>query len=719
MRIFQNMFRTNVQQQNTVQNSGKQQVAPGFLQSHGIKPSKVMQQAVERLNARGTQVGSQELKQIDNFLRNAEGSDESKLQTVEIAAEKGVELTQENLNAVHSALNDTANAQEVVESLSDDQINKADWEKVMKGLGIPDSVIQEIKADVAKGKDPVEAIADKLAEKLGPGSTVSVTAKMTTITVKDGDKVITVQQMSVVLTATFKQGVPEALQKMLGMEATIDQVQSLLDLADQVLAGSLSIDDFAAMLIEAVENMEDNLVETLGQSEAGQTQPIAGQGSNQVDPAPAEVSLTGAEGTPTPTDAEGISQADMADLLDQLDEAIEDVVDRLGADGSSFAELAATAMGTPPVRMFLVEEVTAKMESVRIEFVDMQRNVLSNLNQALDQMEGGSRQEMAEAVDKAIELLDKTIMKSDVPLYTDMKLEKQLITDSSRLQEARKWMAAGDLGKAKAIVMEVKQHIEMAVFKPSDQKVKVFAAGQLATAMDMQPGAQVVAGQGASARGIMEILSNMGLNHEAEVSEKLQGNKNNLMDTDVKDNLKVVLMKMIEDEDPSSRGAVSGASKALGNLIGQQLLNRLDQKSDTQTLFFNIPLQVQQEVKDMKLYVNSRKNGDKMDWENSTLYFSIELKEYGETGIRIQARDRQLTLTVKNDNGGLESVMSPLLDGLKKEFEDIGYQSGPVHFLPLNENEVAHVNHFDMAKRAPIQASQKPLTNEEGFELKI
>jgi hypothetical protein len=147
-------------------------------------------------------------------------------------------------------------------------------------------------------------------------------------------------------------------------------------------------------------------------------------------------------------------------------------------------------------------------------------------------------------------------------------------------------------------------------------------------------------------------------------------------------------------------------------------MNKLETKQDTQTLFFHIPVDTGSEIKDMRLFVNSRKNGDALDWENTSLYFSVELKKYGETGILIQSKDRQLSINVRNDNAEFEDVMSPMVTALQKEFVDVGFKLGPVRFTSLNDTSPKDlIQTKDIEKKA--QKGSYRSTPEKGFDFSI
>ena len=77
-----------------------------------------------------------------------------------------------------------------------------------------------------------------------------------------------------------------------------------------------------------------------------------------------------------------------------------------------------------------------------------------------------------------ISKLDKTILKSDMMLFTDMKTEKQLLQASTQLAEAKKLLSQGNHAEASKIVRDVKNMMDSINFKPSDQKIVHYVKGE-------------------------------------------------------------------------------------------------------------------------------------------------------------------------------------------------------------------------------------------------
>lgn len=99
------------------------------------------------------------------------------------------------------------------------------------------------------------------------------------------------------------------------------------------------------------------------------------------------------------------------------------------------------------------------------------RTELQQAQEALAPDGAPDRAKAAEALDKAIDRLDRTLLRSDIPLYTSMKTEKQLLTWSSELQEARRLVQEGQSGAAARIVSRVETGLAEIRFEPAKLKI--------------------------------------------------------------------------------------------------------------------------------------------------------------------------------------------------------------------------------------------------------
>ncbi|MCD8502437.1 MAG: hypothetical protein LRY71_13215 [Bacillaceae bacterium] len=221
-------------------------------------------------------------------------------------------------------------------------------------------------------------------------------------------------------------------------------------------------------------------------------------------------------------------------------------------------------------------------------------------------------------------------------LLTDMKTEKKLMQASSQLAEAKKLLNKGNYQEANKIVQEVKTMVEKLQFKPSETKVKHFvsqeeqkletksASEQLLNQYDQM--SRKATQQDFSAREAFELVRGLGLNRDSELAQSLAAGQHS--DEEPTQNMKSALMQLIKEEEEQGRSSQQ-VNQALANITGQQLLSKSDASSSLQSMFFTIPLLLQDQVRNLQVFVNSRNDGQQVDWENCNLYFLIETKKTG------------------------------------------------------------------------------------------
>jgi hypothetical protein len=324
----------------------------------------------------------------------------------------------------------------------------------------------------------------------------------------------------------------------------------------------------------------------------------------------------------------------------------------------------------------LVTQITKKLSQLAIDFKKERQEISRNLDSASRLLEGNkpasavSAKQMLEA---SIKKLDQAILKGDYMLYTDMSTEKKMLTASSKLSEAKNLLTRGKMAEASQIVKEVKSVMDELVFKPANSKVMHLTKEtellspklMLDQAIHHEPGA----------RQIFETIKALGITHEKDAAQALIDKQ------EAPNNLKETLLKMMETSDGQTKLAVE---QALATITGQQLLNKQD-ASSMQNLFFQLPILLNKQAENVKVYVNSQKNGEKIDWENCNLYFVLETKKLGEVGIMVSAVNRNLSITFKNDREELPKTFEPLTEVTKERLQEIGYHVGAIQIKPLTE----------------------------------
>lgn len=345
---------------------------------------------------------------------------------------------------------------------------------------------------------------------------------------------------------------------------------------------------------------------------------------------------------------------------------------------------------------FVEVEVTKEMFEAKQLFENIQKNIVTTLEVMATK---GPSLDTVVILENMVDKLDHILMKSDITLYTDMKTERDLLASSSLLDKARH-LIQDKPDQAFEIIKDVKNKIESLNFTP--KKERMFAVSQrkldhmtqenlfkneipikLENTMNLSP------------RTILETFRSLGLNHEMEISERVYKEEKSAFKS--MDNLKSILMKL----EASGKDQVV---KTLDHLTGQQLINKLEVKSQRQQLLFHLPVEVSTGIKDMRIHVNGEKNHQKVDWQNSRLYFVIHLDTIGDTGILVEVKNSKLTMTIKNDQIASQIKGENAFNETQKRLEAVGYEENTIKFEPLNKAEKKGV---------------EKIINQEGFDVTI
>ncbi|WP_018923905.1 hypothetical protein [Salsuginibacillus kocurii] len=386
-------------------------------------------------------------------------------------------------------------------------------------------------------------------------------------------------------------------------------------------------------------------------------------------------------------------------------------------------------------RVLVEERVTERLARLTDDFAAMRRDTARNLDQAARLIQTEQRAALPSAqqiLDSTIKNLDRQIMRSDMMMIADMKTERQMMQASAQLAEAKKHLQRGQHQEAARMVREVQAQVERMSFEPTERKAKHFLFNDSSNQQMRAPSAQsanqqaaqvfqdvgrLAAGQDGSARQMFEYMRTLGLNREPEVAQYLAANRETAtssQDGERQRNLKHVLLQLAKDELEQDRA--EKADETLQDLTGQQLLSKEDNGSSMESLFFTLPVLLQNQTEDLDVYVNARKSGEKLDWENSDLYFLIETPKLGKTGIHVEASDRALSVTLKNDQADFEGKMMPIVEKTTRLLEGVGYQVDSIAYAPLEGEEVP-------AEAVDTGSEQKkealPIFTEKGFDYKV
>jgi uncharacterized protein YihD (DUF1040 family) len=350
----------------------------------------------------------------------------------------------------------------------------------------------------------------------------------------------------------------------------------------------------------------------------------------------------------------------------------------------------------------VVARVTEKLAKATIEFKQIQRELIRNLSNAENMLRNQNTVPQAkQLLESTIAKLDNTIMKSEMMILSDMGTEKKLMQASSQLAEAKNLLTNGKTFETQKIVQSIITMLEKINWKPSDVKVMHYTSAlaeettvpqyekqltktitQVSNYSNMEYG---------SPREMYEKLRSIGLNYERDIGTYFTSNKPEHLLKDIEsNNLKYLLLKMSGDD---GTGKLSQQlEQTLSHITGQQLLSKSDHNSQQQSMMFSLPIQLQEQMSSIKVFVNSKKDGQKVDWENCSLYFLIETPKLGEVGILVSASERKLSLTLKNDSLNFETIAKPIGENAISKIEEIGYQINGMKFTKLNSEQENNIS---------------------------
>lgn len=611
-------------------------------------------QAIQILQQQQIPITREMLQTIQKFMEKADGTTEQKLATFRQMANKNLDFTTSQLKAVHEALHGTKlgevlNGLVSKEPLSGTSVERRDAARlvdVLKNLqqqGSPEKarLAREIIRFLQTGGSESQALkmieAEFAAELKGNPELAKVVASLRTAF------------PSVILSQTdAEQEIPMISPQKAFIEKALSQVKKQPQLERIFATLQKEMDILSIQQQQALE-------ETIGKAE--------------------QLLTTGKELAARQVLAEGLTALETEQPI------------QVNTGANPAYQLSEEFLATIPAssRDLIVTTITKKMSQAALDFKAVQRDI-SNALYTAEKMVQQSPILARPSLETAIKQLDQAILKSDFMLYTDMTTEKKLLQASSQLHEAKKWLTKGERGKASEIVQQVRTTVDKIIFQPSDQKVKHFVAKQWADLREEPIARQLwrtieepqqAIRQEPTARHALEYIRQLGLTRESEFAQNLLNGKTHEADS----SLKQVLMKLAE-----SHGTGQKAEQALQNMTGQQLLSKPD-ASGLQTLMFTLPLILREQVENVKVFLQSKQSGQKMDWENCSLYFLLETKQVGDVGILLNATDRVLSVTLKNDSADFERKMTPLVETTKERLQEIGYQVGQIHFSPLKTEE--------------------------------
>ncbi len=179
-------------------------------------------------------------------------------------------------------------------------------------------------------------------------------------------------------------------------------------------------------------------------------------------------------------------------------------------------------------------------------------------------------------------------------------------------------------------------------------------------------------------------------------------------------NLKAALLKFLQTEQAKTIPGQE-VEQSIAHLTGQQLLNKSDSTGQGQ-IYLQLPLLLDNKMENIKVYISSDKKGETLDWENCSLYFVLETKKMGEVGIMVHVQNRQLSLTLKNNEELFQEKMEPLAGETLKHLEEIGYNTGTIQYGSFTHSVLQKE---EKPKIEKVDTHPAPAPVKKGFDFSI
>ncbi|MEW8970569.1 MAG: hypothetical protein AB2411_08080 [Mesobacillus sp.] len=672
----------------------------------GIDPAKNtdLKDAVKILDAKSVPLSKDSLQVLQKFLNEAPGTIQEKIETVKVIAQKSLPVTAEHLKSIHSAMHGPALKDALLELTAKTEMKFDSPQSAAKpeqtatatirqeaNSGARHISIEQVLQQIKKGNIPTKEIQKIVAEagnKSNPEVQMLKQEILKALQIHDAGSE-RISQAKESDTAKAAQLVADG--KKLQEISAGRLVQSLASLAD-VLESEIDQAGQELLKLHTIlkdaqkESAVEKMLQTIGKAiESFEGTVNLTQLKSSFEKAQL-LSEQGRELAARKVIAEAVSQlekqhpilqksADPLALTEAEQYAINESLQTLGLQSKAI----------------LVAEISKKLSQMAIDFKKIKQDItrnLDNISNMIDQ--NGSKSTARQMLDTTINKLDNAILKSNFMLYTDMLTEKKMLNASSRLTEARNLLAKGDFSQASQIVKEVKTFLDQIIFKPSTTRVQNFVSEQSflksAPTMDEQlaygikQAVRPMPDQDYSSRQVFESLKRLGLTHENDAANNLVFGSKGQGD-ELSPNLKSLLIKMSQEGEGQAK-----AEQALSNLTGQQLLNKQD-PSGMQNLFMQMPFLLNQKMENIKVFINSQKSGEKIDWENCSLYFVLETKKLGEVGILVTAQNRNISITFNSNKEGIEQKLVPLTEVSAERLQEIGYKLEALKSKKLSENQ--------------------------------
>ena len=699
------------------------------LRNLGIQtPSEELRQSAQLILNKGIPLTKEAIRDLQMFIQSTRGTSEQRLYTIGALANKNLEVTTSHLHSIHEALNGRP-----LNQVLSDLIKEMDPNYKIERLSIPTSTQQKETGGTSSSEfvkqlqtlvkqspnvtQAIENVRQHLNNKPNPsrelidqvGRATMETRQLLNIGLQrfseNHSKLEQIEQLG-------KERLLETLAK-LETNGKIEGIminRNLITEQGSTFAEMVKQAQMTLMKEPNVERIIEHISKTLLDHPQLQTDK-KDQLKHSLNEA-ARLSNNGREMA---------GRQELNQLLTQLAE-YNSVNDNTKTTQDSYFASEQQASMQLNSKSIAVTTVTQRVAEMTFTFKELQRDVskkLDTITRLTELYKNQSQQQVKPILETTIKLLDNTILKSDMMLLTNMKTEKELMQASSQLAEAKKLLNRGNYQDANRIVQEVKLLVERIQFQPSETKIKHYtnekfqieSLSMRQQVMHYYSDISQPIGKEPTARQVYESLRGLGLNRETEIAQMMVASKQQNEQNAKEQNMKSALMQLLREEENSR--ITQQASQAITNITGQQLLSKTDTSNQLQNLFFTLPFLLQEKTENLQVFVNSRNEGEKVDWENCQLYFLIETPKLGEVGILLTVADRNLAVTIKNDRIDFKEKMKPIVEKYINLISEIGYNVSGIKFTNMRPNEI------NQEGQRKINEQQAPIFSEKGFDYKI
>lgn len=384
--------------------------------------------------------------------------------------------------------------------------------------------------------------------------------------------------------------------------------------------------------------------------------------------------------------------------------------------------------------------IPENLHQVAEEFKQTKKEIISNI----ERMSQFLRQEVPQAtsyikqvIEPTIEMVNRLVSKGEFALFADMEFEHTVLKISGQLHDIKSMLDKGQSEQALRSFQDVRSALEKLNWQPSYMKVERFFSKKMDEGKMQNPFEMYSQGWKSNeltGRGVQEWMRGIGLGYEREAIEWIsrRAGENREMGTSTwnggnvhsgsgqgpsvssggmspehkpstlpsfsqpgqqsfqsqderPQTMKSIIMDQLENGNLPPR-AREVLEQTLSNVTGQQLLSKHEPGAPVQTMYFQLPVPWEEGVQNMQMHIQSRNNGEQMDWENCSLFFFLSTPKFGDTGIGVTVVERDMTLRIQNDHPQVERAFKPYIPQLEEQLQGLGYRIQGISFGTMKES---------------------------------